>query len=224
MESARYFIAVALTAVLPSLLLFWVIIHVSAIYWRHANGAVVFAIALLVFLAGMATVVSQREWLFKTDWGSSPTSIACGTVFLGVGIFLRASIRRTFTTRQLVGIPEIKSTQEQGNRRLNKNGIYSRVRHRRDVQLVIMASGYAMLANFPTAYVALAAFVPGIYIVVLLEEIELRERFGSRRSAKRFSQNHASRFVRPNWAPNRRQNLSTRVRAHFSARLTATLW
>lgn len=132
----------------------------------------------MVFLAGLAGIAIQHEVLFRTDWGTQPLLIALGILFLAYAFWLRILIGRTFTTRQLIGLPEIKSEKSSSTEELVTSGIYSRVRHPRYVQLVIASLGYAIMANYPASYLAVAIFVPGIYLVVLLEENELRQRFG----------------------------------------------
>jgi protein-S-isoprenylcysteine O-methyltransferase Ste14 len=62
--------------------------------------------------------------------------------------------------------------------RLATEGLYSRVRHPRYLQLLLALLGYALFANYLAAYVVtLLAFV-WVRLVVPVEERELRERFG----------------------------------------------
>jgi len=131
----------------------------------------------MAFLAGMAGIASQHEVLFRTDWGTQPLLIALGILLLAFAFWLRILIGRTFSIRQLVGLPEVKP-EKSSSTELVTDGIYSRVRHPRYVQLIISCLGYALMANYPVAYIAVALFIPGIYFVVLLEENELRKRFG----------------------------------------------
>jgi protein-S-isoprenylcysteine O-methyltransferase Ste14 len=39
--------------------------------------------------------------------------------------------------------------------------------------------GYALIANYLTVYIAVLVTLPVLYLIVLLEEKELRDRFGS---------------------------------------------
>jgi protein-S-isoprenylcysteine O-methyltransferase Ste14 len=75
-----------------------------------------------------------------------------------------------------VGFPEI--APDRFPRPLITEGIYGRIRHPRYVQLLIALTGYALIANYLAAYLAVALWVPGIYVIVRLEEKELRAHFG----------------------------------------------
>ena len=52
------------------------------------------------------------------------------------------------------------------------------MRHPRYVQLLVVLIGYALIANYLASYLAVALWVSGIYVIVLLEEKELRAHFG----------------------------------------------
>ena len=77
--------------------------------------------------------------------------------------------------RTLIGVPEL-TAGESGE--LLTTGIYARIRHPRYVQLLLALSAYALFANYSGAYIMAALFWAQIYVVVLLEEAELRDRFG----------------------------------------------
>jgi hypothetical protein len=132
-DTARYIVAVALIATLPPMLLFWILIHPLASVWRRIHPAFVYGITLSVVILGMAGIVSQRKSLLAADWGAQPALMILGIVLLGIAFWLRILLGRSFTTGQLVGLPE---------------------------------------------YLAVILFIVGIYFVVLLEERELRARFG----------------------------------------------
>jgi Cu+-exporting ATPase len=52
------------------------------------------------------------------------------------------------------------------------------MRHPRYVQLLIALTGYALIANYLASYLVVALWVPGILVIALLEEKELRDHFG----------------------------------------------
>jgi protein-S-isoprenylcysteine O-methyltransferase Ste14 len=97
-------------------------------------------------------------------------------LFLIVSGSLRFAIQRHLGIKTLLGFPEI--APERFPRKLITDGIYARMRHPRYVQLLIALIGYALIANYLAAYLAVALWVPGIYIIALLEEKELRAHFG----------------------------------------------
>ena len=69
------------------------------------------------------------------------------------------------------------STGDHG--KLLTEGIYGTIRHPRYVKLVLFILAYSFLANYLASYAVAFLTVPILYLVVLLEERELAERFGS---------------------------------------------
>jgi len=167
LDTARYFVALALTATLPPVLLFWILIHPLASVWRRLHPAIAYAVTLSVVILGMVGIVSQRKELLAADWGTQPSLMILGMVFLGIAFWLRILISRSFTTRQLVGLPELGAKDTSGAG-LVTSGVYARLRHPRYVQIVIASIGYGLFANYPAAYLAVVLFIFGIYLVVLL--------------------------------------------------------
>jgi protein-S-isoprenylcysteine O-methyltransferase Ste14 len=178
-DTARYIVAIALIATLPPMLLFWILIHPLASVWRRIHPAFVYGITLSVVILGMAGIVSQRKSLLAADWGTQPALMILGIGFLGIAFWLRILIGRSFTTRQLVGLPELDTEDKSSGAGLVTTGVYAHLRHPRYVQIIIASLGYGLFANYPAAYLAVILFIVGIYFVVLLEERELRARFGS---------------------------------------------
>lgn len=89
---------------------------------------------------------------------------------------MRFAVHRHLTIANLLGLPEI--APDRYPRTLVTEGIYARLRHPRYVQLLIALIGYALIANYLAAYFVVALWIPAIYIIVLLEERELRDHFG----------------------------------------------
>lgn len=174
MDTARFIIAVALTATLVPILLYWIIIHNIA---GRLRSSIVFTVSIGVLIAGIGSISTQYELIKSTDLGNGAGAIriVLGSALLLIAMWMRVHIGRSFTLKQLIGIPEIHSKSNEG---LVTQGIYSRVRHPRYTQLILASLGYALIANYGVAYAALLIFIPGIYLVILLEERELRKRFG----------------------------------------------
>jgi protein-S-isoprenylcysteine O-methyltransferase Ste14 len=98
-----------------------------------------------------------------------------GVALLIVAGSLRFKLQKHLDLRTLVGFPEI--APDRFPRPLITEGMYARIRHPRYVQLLIALAGYALIANYLAAYLAVALWVPGIYVIAVLEE-ELRAHFG----------------------------------------------
>ena len=59
-----------------------------------------------------------------------------------------------------------------------KEGIYARVRHPRYVAVIIGIAAVALFVNYLGIYVFTVLAVPALWLVVILEERELAERYG----------------------------------------------
>jgi protein-S-isoprenylcysteine O-methyltransferase Ste14 len=58
-------------------------------------------------------------------------------------------------------------------------GIYGTIRHPRYIEALFWSVAYALFANYVGAYVAVGLCIPVLYLIVVLEERELRGRFGA---------------------------------------------
>jgi len=76
----------------------------------------------------------------------------------------------------ILGLPEL--APDQRPQRLITTGVYAIIRHPRYVQLYLGFLGSALIANYLVLYLVVALWLPGIYVIVRLEEKELRDRFG----------------------------------------------
>jgi len=76
----------------------------------------------------------------------------------------------------LVGIPEFSKADNKGQ--VLSEGIYGRVRHPRYVAIMIGTLAWALFVNYVGVYVLAILTLPGLYLVAVLEERELLERFG----------------------------------------------
>jgi protein-S-isoprenylcysteine O-methyltransferase Ste14 len=89
------------------------------------------------------------------------------------GACLRKVQRARFPTES----PELSQRRYPG--KLLTEGIYAKVRHPRYVEALLGTLGYALFANYLAVYIAFLLAIPALYLVVLLEERELRDRFGA---------------------------------------------
>ena len=75
-----------------------------------------------------------------------------------------------------MGVPEL--TPPGAPATLLSEGIYSRIRHPRYVQIVLGLLGHALLANYLATWIIFAVSLLWIELVTRVEERELRDRFG----------------------------------------------
>lgn len=176
MNTVRYFIALFLVITLPPLFLYWLLIHPFVNFWRGKGIGPAYTMVLSVIIAAMIGLFSLRHFLLGIDYGTNYLLVALGLLFLIVAGSLRFAIQKHLGIKTLLGFPEI--APDRFPRQLLTEGIYARMRHPRYVQLLIALIGYALFANYLAAYLAVALWVPGVYLIALLEEKELRAHFG----------------------------------------------
>jgi protein-S-isoprenylcysteine O-methyltransferase Ste14 len=125
----------------------------------------------------MIGVYVGRGWLVGRDLGTSYPLIILSAAIWGVVVIIALKRKKQLSFGILSGLPELSEKQYPG--KLLKDGIYAKIRHPRYVEVLLAVLAYALLANYSTPYFAFLCCVPVIYLIVLLEERELRRRFGS---------------------------------------------
>jgi protein-S-isoprenylcysteine O-methyltransferase Ste14 len=128
-----------------------------------------------VMLLLMAVIFLLREPLLRVHFGSSAPLAVFAALFFSGALSLGLLRARRLPVRTLVGMPEFSPG---GPGELITAGIYNRIRHPRYVEAFLGVGAAALFSNYLTVYLLWAAYVPAILLVVLLEERELRERFG----------------------------------------------
>ncbi len=177
MDSVRYYLALlTLIGLVPGLLL-WFFIHPFVGFWRKFGPGWTYAILMLPVAALMVAVFQSRGYLLGKEYGTNYLLIGLGIACLVCAGMIARRRRKHLTARVLAGLPELSSTPQ--SQKLLTEGIYSRIRHPRYVELMLWLLGYALIANYLTLYIAVLVSLPVLYLIVLLEEKELRDRFGS---------------------------------------------
>ncbi|HXG52813.1 MAG TPA: isoprenylcysteine carboxylmethyltransferase family protein [candidate division Zixibacteria bacterium] len=177
MESLRYLVALGLVVALPPLFLYWLLIHPLVHFWRARGIALTYTIVLTAVALAMMGLFSIRHYLLETDFGTRYPLVALGTACLALSAAMGFALRGRATIAVFLGLPEI--APDFYPRKLMTEGIYGRIRHPRYVQILIALVGYSLIANYLASYLIVALWVPAVYIIVCLEEKELREHFGA---------------------------------------------
>jgi protein-S-isoprenylcysteine O-methyltransferase Ste14 len=176
-DTARYILALlTLVGLVPGFLL-WFFIHPFAGFWRRLGPVWTYAILSVPVVALMAGVYQARDVLLAREYGTRYSLMALGLLCLVPAGMIARRRRRQLTFGILAGVPEL--SPDQGSRKLLTDGLYGRIRHPRYVELMFWLLGYALIANYLALYVAVVVSVPLLWLVVVLEETELRQRFGS---------------------------------------------
>jgi methanethiol S-methyltransferase len=75
-----------------------------------------------------------------------------------------------------MGVPELSNSQ--GTSTFLHDGLYGIVRHPIYANALVAGIGYALIVNHVGTYILFVAAFPVLYVVTLLEERELTDRFG----------------------------------------------
>ena len=175
LSAVGYYLAALLVVTMPGALLYWYLIHGAPGFWRRLGKVWTFVIVGAICIAFVVALWPLRHWYMAVHWGYRWPLIAVGLVLYGVGAWLDFRIRRQLVWGILVGTPEIDA---EAPGKLITDGIYARSRNPRYVNIIVALTGIALILNYPAVYAVTLLMVPGLYLVVLLEERELRGRFG----------------------------------------------
>jgi protein-S-isoprenylcysteine O-methyltransferase Ste14 len=172
----RRVIAVMMVISLPPAILYWFIIHPFIGFWRRVGLRATYVFLMVFYLGSMVGLFLIRDKLLGRDFGNSiPLAVAALPLFV-VAIVIGRKRKKHLTFRLLAGVPEIAPGKHGIG--LLREGIYSRIRHPRYVEFTLGLVAYALFANFEGLYWMTAVTLVLLYIIVLIEERELRERFG----------------------------------------------
>jgi len=176
MNKLRYFIGFLLLASHPPAILLWVAIHPFAPFWRRLGPVWTYVLLGIPVVGYMIAAWIARDFFLGVDLGTHVVPIALAAVCVAAGVLLNRERRRHLNFSTLSGMPELSRQQYPG--RLLTDGIYGRIRHPRYVEVHFLVFAYAFFANYTGAYLVALLSIPLIYLVVVLEEKELRARFG----------------------------------------------
>jgi protein-S-isoprenylcysteine O-methyltransferase Ste14 len=160
----------------PPAVFYWFIIHPFIGYWRRLGARRTFLLVLpFLSLMGYGIVLLRRPLLsveFGTNYYLWPLVLLC----YGVAIRTERQLRRHLKFRSLVGVPELDRSGKGG--KLLSEGIYGRMRHPRYVAIFLTMLAWSFFANYLATYILVPLLSLALYLVTLLEERELRQRFG----------------------------------------------
>jgi protein-S-isoprenylcysteine O-methyltransferase Ste14 len=174
LNDVRYWLGVMVLATWAPAILSWALIHPLVKFWRKVGVRVMWSVIAVLGLSGVYALFYFRDALMGQDLGTNFWVMVPGTVLYTIGFYLDFERRKTLTTRILVGTPELENDASN----LLTEGPFKRVRHPRYLAIVLAYFGFALFANFSGLYIYFAATMPFLYLIIILEENELRMRFG----------------------------------------------
>jgi len=176
-DRVRYFFGVGSVIFLPAGLLFWLVIHPWVRWWRRWGPLRTYFVVFPAMTAVGALLFRFREPLLGTNLGTNWGLVAVAAVMYAGVTWLEFQYWRHLSFATLVGIPELSPRgQQQG--RLMQEGIYGVVRHPRYLSAGVSVIANALFINYAGLYLVVLLLVPVGYLMIVLEERELIERFG----------------------------------------------
>jgi len=182
-DQLRYGVALFLVVFAPASVIFWVLVHPLASFWRRVGYWWGYAAGLALSIATAVACYRTRGWIAATDLGPYMFTTGPGLALLVVAGALRKRLQRQLRGSIMFGLPELSPDRYPG--RLLSDGIYAHVRHPRYAQIVIAVAGWALLSNHLAAYAAVVVVIAALAVIIPIEERELVARFGAEYEAYR---------------------------------------
>jgi protein-S-isoprenylcysteine O-methyltransferase Ste14 len=193
MNTFRHVLTLLMLMFMPGAVLFWFQVHPFVRFWRRIGLRRTLAINYTLLAAFATGVFLLRKTLLAVDFGTNPVLIAAAVLILAASIVLRRNISRHLRFKTLGGLPEL--APESHPQPLLTEGIYSRIRHPRYIEVLLVMASFALIANNLASYVNWIVGIPSVLVIVRLEERELHDRFGAEYDAYRA---RVPRFI-PRW-------------------------
>lgn len=176
MDTARYWLALVLVVSIPPGFLYWFVIHPFAGFWRRLGPVKTHMIVAPAMILVSFGIYQFREPLMRVDFGFVPAFAVLAVLSYLFAAFLELKCRRYLKLKILMGGPELAQDPSAGS--LLSEGIYSRIRHPRYLSVFFGSLAVALFANYLASWLLMVLLIPVIYLLAIIEERELLERFG----------------------------------------------
>ncbi len=176
LDSVRYFFAILSVATLPFAVGYWYLIHPFIGFWRARGPWVTYAAMLVVLVVNVAVAWNWRGPLFAVRYSVGPAHWVIAAACYVTAAAVQIRCQRHLKFRILAGLPELSPERHAGE--LLQTGIYARIRHPRYVSVSLGMLAAAIFCNYQSLWIITLLLFPALYGIVLLEEHELRDRFG----------------------------------------------
>ncbi len=176
MDTFRHVFALLFVVTVPAAVGYWFAIHPFIAFWRRLGTSASYTILIAAFVAVCFGSWLVRDTLLGRDLGARPWLYGPGLALYGLAVVISVRVRRHLRIGILAGVPEIRGASAPAE--LLDQGIYARVRHPRYLAFLIGSAGIALIVNYSGVYVMSALVFLAIHAIVVLEERELRDRFG----------------------------------------------
>jgi protein-S-isoprenylcysteine O-methyltransferase Ste14 len=177
MNTVRHVLALlAILTYLPAVAWWWVT-HPFVRFWRALGRPLYYLTMILLSAVVIAVIYPLREPLLRVEFGTNELLWPLALFAYGLSVYIEVRCRRHLKLAILLGSPELAPGGHGG--KLITDGIYRRIRHPRYVAVWLGTVALALFTNYLAVYVIAGALIPALYLVVVLEEKELHDRFGA---------------------------------------------
>jgi protein-S-isoprenylcysteine O-methyltransferase Ste14 len=173
----RYWIALVMVCVMPPFVPAWIALQIWTPFWRRLGPARTYAIFVPALVAMAGLLASLRGPIMAVSFGVQPGLLVLAALLWVWACVLAVARWRQLGSATVVGLTELRATPTDPGKLITE-GIYTHIRHPRYVELGLAMLAIACFCNYLAMWVEAVGFWPSIYVVVLLEERELRQRFG----------------------------------------------
>ena len=176
MNRAAYWLALLTLVMVPPFVVVWLVVHPLAGFWRRWGPVKTYTFLGFLVLALMWPLYTVRDQMMRVSFGVNWLLVIPAIQIFLISMLIGFLRMRHLKLSTMFGLPEIRGEGDPG--KLLTDGIYSLIRHPRYAEVWLGLLAIALFTNYLAVYILVIVFIPVIYGVVLLEERELRERFG----------------------------------------------
>jgi protein-S-isoprenylcysteine O-methyltransferase Ste14 len=155
---------------------FWLLIHPAIRFWRRFGNRS-FWIAVPVWVVVTGVLIGSRRLIFAERIHRNPGTWTLGLVFWALATWIERRTRRELGVRRLVGPAEMNPAHRPGG--VLRTGIYAQIRHPRYLFCMLAPVGWALLTGAEAIFLLAIVNILLYQMVVLLEERELLDHYGS---------------------------------------------
>ncbi|MFQ5928018.1 MAG: methyltransferase family protein, partial [Terriglobia bacterium] len=175
-ENIKYYLALVIVTTWPPALIFWFVIHPFIAFWRKLGATLTYTILISFMLVSAAGLFLIRDALLAVHYPTNYFLLALAVVLYGTACVIYFQRKKHLTFRILTGLPELDSKKHEP--KLLTQGIFARTRNPRYLEVLLGLLSLAFVTNYLALYLLFLLSLIAIYFIVLLEEKELRVRFG----------------------------------------------
>ena len=175
-DLARYGMGALLAISLPPAILYWFIVHPFIGFWRRVGVKGTFWFLAVFTVVSWVVLYPFRDAMLGRDLGLRIPLVLLALPLAVVSAVISRKRRRFLDFKTLAGAAEL--APETYGKGLFTEGIYGRIRHPRYVEFALALIAWSLFCDFAGLYLVTALSIAALLAIVVVEEKELRERFG----------------------------------------------